>query len=105
MTEKSRYEGKPFLKFLDCYVLEAINELDSETREMLTEMEPKLEASFGATGGWRGYVSQMMEFPEDLPEKIAQIWRDGSARIRKAGMEPDPVQFTHQFVDTNFQTE
>ncbi|MEO1730532.1 MAG: hypothetical protein AAFR64_07315 [Pseudomonadota bacterium] len=103
--DHSRYEGKPFLKFLDCFVLDAIDELDHETCDRLTEMEPKLEATFGTTGGWRGYVSQTMQFPEDLPSRIAQIWREGSVRMREGDMEPDPIQFTHQFVDTNFPTE
>lgn len=97
-----RYAGKPFLKLLDCYVLDALGVLDEDTQVMLAKMEPFLQKTFG-NGHWREVVAIQMEFPDTLPDTIRDIWEKGSARFIEAnGNEPNPLEFTMQFVDTNF---
>ena len=42
-----RYENKPFLRFVDAWVLRAIGHLDEATERYCEAMVPQLEQSFG----------------------------------------------------------
>lgn len=98
-----RYEGKPFLRLVDCYVLDAIGHLDEVQDAQLTEMTPKFREIFGEQGDWREIVVARMKFPDGIGEAIRQVWESGHARFVEAnGREPDPEEFTRFFVDTNF---
>ena len=98
-----RYDGKPLLRLVDSYVLDAIGHLPPEVDAKMTEMEPKFRQAFGDTGTWREMVAKQMRFPADLPGAIREVWEKGRVRFRAAqGGEPDPGEFTQTFVDTNF---
>ena len=97
-----RYEGKPFLKLLDSYVLDAIGELSEEQKGALSKMEPKLNEVYEMDGSWQEIVSAQMELPSDLPAKIKSIWEGGASKMRAMGMTPEPWEFTREFVDLNF---
>lgn len=97
------YAGKPFLKLLDSYILDAIGALDADSDAALTAMEPKFRETFGATGDWRTIVEQRMQFPAGMKGAVREVWEKGGAKFRAAqGREPDPLEFTRHFVDTNF---
>ncbi len=99
-----RYTDKPFLRFVDAYVLKAIGHLDDATESYCQAMVPQLKQSFGVTGSWEQIVAQQMKFGPDLPAQIRKIWTDGKARFEVGnGMAPDPVQFAYLFVDKNLQ--
>ena len=102
MTSESRYDGKPFVRLLDCYVLRAIGHLDEPQAAALKAMEPKLGAVYGSTGTWFEIVAQQMAFPPELDDQMRAIWATGCEKARRMGFEPDPGEFTAQFVDTNF---
>jgi len=98
-----RYEGKPFLRLLDSYVLAAIGHLDEANAKWLVEAEPHFWATYGIEGSWRVIVEKRMQFPEGMPAAILEVWIKGQAKFREAaGEDPDPVLFAQQFVDTNF---
>lgn len=98
-----RYEGKPFLRLVDCYVLDAIGRLDPDQDAQLVEMTPKFREIFGEEGDWREIVVARMQFPEGMAGAIRQVWDSGHARfVATNGREPDPEEFTRFFVDTNF---
>jgi hypothetical protein len=100
---KARYEGKPFLRLLDSYVLDAIGHLGTESAATLTRLEPKFHQAFKATGDWRTIVETVMQFPAGMPGAIREVWDKGRERfVEENGHIPDPVEFTHIFVDTNF---
>lgn len=98
----SRYDGKPFLRFLDGYVLQSIGELEPEQQEALRRAEPILAESLGHSGGWFDIVAIQMDFSADLPEKIRRIWEEGKARANSQGIHVDAKEFTRQFISTNF---
>lgn len=100
----SRYDGKPFLRFLDCYVLSSIGHLDDDQKHALNMMAPKLAEVLGISGSWFDIVAVQMDFPADLPQKIKKVWDDGMAKAGEQGLSVDPNEFTRQFVDTNFPT-
>ena len=99
-----RYTDKPFLRFVDAYVLQAIGYLDAATETYCKAMVPQLEQSFGVKGSWQQIVEQQMKFGPELPAQIRKIWTDGKARFAAGnGEAPDPVQFAYIFVDRSFQ--
>jgi hypothetical protein len=65
-------------------------------------MEPKLAAAFKSSGSWQQMIAKQMDFPDELPEKIKEIWANGKAKAAELGLSVDPAEFTRQFVDTNF---
>ena len=97
-----RYEGKPFLRLLDSYVLDAIGQLGEPQCQSLQAMEPKLSAVYNVSGSWQDIVAAQMNFPPELPAEIRRIWENGSAKMAELGQTADPMEFTRQFVDTNF---
>jgi hypothetical protein len=97
-----RYDQRPFLRFLDCYVLDAIGQLDASQREALERMQPKLSQALGAQGTWQQVVSTQMDFPESLPHQIRQIWNDYLDRAKEQGLSVSPNEFVEQFIDENF---
>ena len=100
----SRYDGKPFLRLLDCYVLKSIGELDARQENSLKAMEPKLASVYGHEGSWFDIVANQMDFPSSLPDQIKAIWDAGKAKAAQQGVGVNPQEFTLQFVDTNFPT-
>ena len=102
MTLSDRYEGKPFLRLLDCYVLKAIGHLDEAQEVGLQNLEPKFRETYRTKGTWLEIVAQQMEFPDHFPTEIKRIWTDGCVRATEMGFEAEPNEFTRQFVDTNF---
>ena len=97
-----RYAGRPFLRLLECYVLDALGELDDAQRETLRRMEPKLTAVYGTPGSWRDVVAAQMEFPASLPDQIREIWTRNVEAARSRGQTAIPEDFARAFVDQNF---
>ncbi|NVZ52347.1 hypothetical protein HX792_18530 [Pseudomonas sp. B6002] len=98
----NRYEGKPFLRLLECYVLSAIDELTDEQKTALSALEPKLHELYGVQGNWSEVVAAQMDFPESLAGKIREIWRVNSEKFAAAGAHINAEDFAKNFVDTNF---
>lgn len=98
-----RYAGKPLLRLVDSFVLDAIGHLPPEVDAKMTEMEPQFRAAFGASGTWREIVADQMKFPDGLHGAIRELWDKGRTRfLESEGREPDPGEFTMTFVDTHF---
>lgn len=97
-----RYTGKPFLKFLECYVLNSIDQLDDNQRATLVKMEPKMASIYKMNGSWLDIVSTQMHFPESLPEQIKGIWLRYLDQAKSQGVSVDPNEFAMSFVDQNF---
>lgn len=98
-----RYAGKPFLRLLDSFVLAAIGALDKANEGWLTRSEPFFRETFGEEGSWRAIVASRMQFPAGMEAAIVDVWEKGRTRfLLESGEAPDPVQFAHMFVDTNF---
>lgn len=88
-----RYDGKPLLRLVDCYVLDAIGELDPGQRKTLDAMEPKLQALYGQRGSWQEIVRAQAQLPP--AEEIRSEWRAGAAERP----ERDADAFVLDYVD------
>ncbi len=98
-----RYDGKPFLKLVDAYVIDAIGHMDPATELELTLMETDMQAQTGLTGDWRSMVEQRMKFPPGMVGAIREVWDKGRIKfLASTGREPDPLEFTMHFVDSKF---
>ncbi|WP_326523995.1 hypothetical protein [Sphingomonas sp.] len=99
----ARYDGKPLLRLVDGFVLDAIGRLQADEEQALVALEPEMRQVTGAAGGWRQIVAAQMRFPDGLAAAIREIWEKGRVKFVAAqGHEPDPVQFTRSFVDSKF---
>lgn len=98
----SRYQDKPLLRFLDSYVLDAIDQLSDDQRRGLEELRPMLARSLGLKGTWQEIVSAAMEFPESMPESIRRIWGAYLDAARAAQNPVDPNEFVAEFIGANF---
>lgn len=98
----SRYDGKPLLKLLECYVLSSIDQLDFKQRNTLTLMEPKLSEIYGVGGTWYEIVHSVMKFPDSLPAKIYAVWESSLDAARTKNTVIDPNEFAITFVSQNF---
>lgn len=99
----ARYDGKPLLRLLDGYVMDAIGRLDPAEDAALAAMEPDLRRQWGGTGGWRDLCAAQMRFPAGMTGAIREVWEKGRAKfLETEGYEPNPVQFTRSFVDSKF---
>jgi len=98
----ARYEGRPFLKLLECFVLWSIGELPESQVEALDEMTPSLQATYGSSGDWRQIVAEQMDFPDTLPEALRGMWDRSVEAARSAHESVDPAEFARQVADRNF---
>jgi hypothetical protein len=101
MGPKNRYEGKPLLRLLECYVLWAMGKLDDEQAKKLSEMEPKLQQVFKHHGNWREIVSAAVALPPNAPELIRAKWEENCKLEPRHPAILTPQEFAEAFVDTN----
>ncbi len=97
----SRYEGKPFLKLLDFYVLKSIGRIEPEQLNALAQLEPKLRETYASQGTWFEIVAEQMDLPDELPSQIDAAWDSYSKHMQQKGLAADPIEFTYRFVDAN----
>jgi hypothetical protein len=97
-----RYRHKPFLRLLECYVLKAIGELDTQQEQVLERMAPKLSVLYGEVGSWLEIVRLQMDFSANLPWQIRDVWDRTLSQAALKGVVVDPIEFATNFVDENF---
>ena len=97
----SRYAGKPFLRLIECYVLESIGELSEKDRANLIRMESRLQELYDSKGSWYEIVGDEMAFPDSLPKKLSELWSQYLSGA-EVDISVDPNEFAMSFVDSNF---
>ena len=97
----TRYEGKPFLRLLECYVLDTIGELTPADQDNLETMTPNLQSTYKLDGDWRSIVFQVMQFPANLDENIRSLWARNRELAAQHGEVLLPEDFARMIVDKN----
>ena len=96
-----RYEGKPFLRLLECYVMWCAGVLDHEIATRLESMTPQLQATYNASGTWQKIVAEQMQFPPELQSYIHKLWAQNvNATANQTRLSPE--HFAQAIVDENF---
>jgi hypothetical protein len=98
----SRYETKPFLLILHCYILECIGELQGQNRKQLASLQPKLQQIFNDDGSWFEIVAKEMQFSPDFPATVRAVWEKNLSSAVRSGVELVPREFAEAFVRGNF---
>ena len=101
-TEPDRYQNRPLLRLLDCYILDVIGELPARQQEILRTLEPKLQETFGTPGDWREIVAAQMGFLPSVPLSIEALWTAFQQDEQRLGREASASDFVRQFVAQNF---
>lgn len=98
----SRYQGKPLLRLLECYVLSAIGKLQAADEQNLANMTPKLQEVYGAQGNWREIIAQVMQFPANMDSEIQRMWVHNQNLAAQNGEELLAEDFARLVADDNF---
>lgn len=98
----SRYDGKPMLRLLECYILSAIGYLSATDEARLTTMAPKLGSLYGVQGTWREIIAQVMQFPPQAEEEFRKLWRHNGELAAQQSQQLLPEDFAQMVVDQNF---
>ncbi|AHF89145.1 hypothetical protein OPIT5_01590 [Opitutaceae bacterium TAV5] len=101
MVTSNRYDGKPMLRLLECYVLWAIGKLESKEEYTLAQMEPKLRQVLNQEGDWREIIARAMSLPSNMPELIRANWAENLEIAKQHSATLTPQQFAEMFVDDN----
>ena len=101
MTSASRYQGKPLLRLLECYVLWVIDQLPETDSRTLQEMTPKLQMIYAADGNWQQILGSVLQLPSNLSEEIMNAWAKNIKTVRESGGSLTPQEFAEMFVDIN----
>ncbi len=100
-TDPKRYAGKPMLRLLELYVLWSLDDLSEDDVSRLQAMAPKLTSTFGGDGTWHSAIATTMEFPENMPELIHEMWIKNQQIAAANNVELPTQQFAEMFVDDN----
>ena len=99
---QDRYDGRPLLRLLDCYILDTIGELPQAQQETLQRIEPNLQQAFGSTAGWRGIVEEQMGLLPSVALGMETLWANFQQDEQRLGNHAKPSDFVRAFVDQNF---
>jgi hypothetical protein len=94
---EDRYDGRPFLRLLDSYVLWSMHVLDEASERRLETMEPKLNDTFGVDGlRWYEIVETRMRLTPSSRTQAREEWQRAQA---KSAAPIDPLDFAYDLAD------
>ncbi|WP_193164910.1 hypothetical protein [Microbulbifer hainanensis] len=96
-----RYEGKPLLRLLELYVLDAIGFLETKDESLLQQLTPKLSQTYGIEGSWKEIIQNVMELPENMQSLIRDLWLKNQEIAKQNNTELQAEHFAMMFVDQN----
>lgn len=96
-----RYQGKTFLRFLECYVLHAIDELSDDDSKTMENITPQIQEMYGEQGTWYEVISKAMNLPSDFEDQIRPMWEKNRKLAQDNGETLLPQHFAEMFVDAN----
>lgn len=99
-----RYDGKPFLKLFECYVLDIIGRLDAAQNTALIALEEKLSKVYDTNGSWQQIVAAQLDLNDSFSEQVVKIWENANKHAQALNQTVDPHGFVIRFIDENFPT-
>jgi hypothetical protein len=101
MGHSERYSGKPLLRLLECYVLDAIDALPDGEAQALTNMTPKLREIYGHGGEWPEIVAATVSLPPEAKAAIKGMWERNQQIATDNNVTLTAQEFAEMFVDDN----
>jgi hypothetical protein len=102
MAMNPRYERRPLVRILECYVLWAIGELPEQEAETLQAITPKLHKTYNATGSWQEVIAEVVGLKPELRSHLQELWKRNQEIARQHKTSLEPQQFAEMIVDENF---
>lgn len=97
----NRYAGKPFLVWVDSFILKAIGKLDPDMEAKLENATPALREAFSAEGSWEDIVMAQLDYTPEVRGAIRELWAENQALAQDQGAMLTPMQFVEVFVAEN----
>lgn len=98
-----RYAGRPLVRLLECYVLDAIGALDERQREALRGDGAQAGRALRRSRRLAGRIlGVQMAFPDTLPDQLRDLWARNLELARERGQSANPEGFAMAVVDQNF---
>jgi hypothetical protein len=97
-----RYAGKPFLRILECYVLNCIGRLDPQDDRQLRAIEPKLRNVYKIEGDWTSIVRGVMGFQPAVDDFIKDSWIRNLQTAERNGDRLTAQRYAEMICDENF---
>jgi hypothetical protein len=101
MSKNPRYDGKPLLRLIELYVIDAVGALTKDQEQSLEAMAPKLCETFGTSGDWRAAIASAMGFPTTMSDSIREMWIKNQEIAKENGTSLTAESFAAMFVDAN----
>lgn len=98
----NRYERRPLLRLLECYVLEALGQLDEQARATMRQLESRLRQLYGVDGSWETILAAVVRMPPNTPDQIRAMWARNVEIAKSRSETLSPQRFAEMFVDSNF---
>ena len=96
-----RYDGKPFLRLVDSFVLKCIGELHPDQEAALIRLTPKFQEVYASSETWDEIVISQMHFPSNIREEISKLWEKNLIIAEQNDVVLSPEQFVEMFVSSN----
>lgn len=100
MQTNPRYDGKPLLKILECYVLSTIGQLPEAEARALDTLTPTLRQCYKLEGSWQQILGVVL--PDDMQAQIKDLWTENTEIARKHGVTLTLQKFAEMSADENF---
>lgn len=100
-SDEERYQGRPFVRLLDLYVLALLDQLSSEASEVVDQLVRSAFTSEPAEP-WTLVLEKELHLPTGLADQIKAMWRGYQAFEQTQGRLANPIDFTRHVVDENF---
>lgn len=95
-----RYQGRPMLRLLDCYFLDALGVLDGASLASMEELSDSLPQALGVRKGtWQQCVEEAMGFPFGGAQHVRKLWESTVARATEEGIDIDAKSFALALAD------
>ncbi|MDQ0469771.1 hypothetical protein [Labrys wisconsinensis] len=105
MAMNPRYEGRPLVRILECYVLWAIGELPEQEAKALQATTPMLQKTYNATGSWQDVVTGVVGLNPEVRGHLQELWKRNQEIARQHKTSLEPQDFAEMSVDENFPIE
>jgi hypothetical protein len=104
-SKNSRYDGRPFLRLLEVYILWAIGELEPQLAALIDELTPNLQKTYNRGGNWQSIIAAEMSFSDDFPEKLKELWTKNTEIARMNRTTLSAQTFAEMICDENFSID
>ena len=100
--DNTRYDGRPLLRFVECYVLRVIGELPTKDERHMQEAEHILQETFSSKDKWYDIIKDEIRISATDDDEIKKMWFDHKKLTQYHKQVLTSEEFARIIVDQNF---